>query len=199
MGSTVRTAEQSDVARFWTVNFFSQFNQMVRGIADEKLKDVGDTARLFALVSFAAADSQISVYDAKYLYNFWRPITAIQQAHLDGNPLTTADPSWTSFAATPPYPENSSGANCLTASITTVLRHFFGTDQVSFAVSSTAPNLMTNPRTYTRLSDLEKEMIEARIWQGIHFRSAELTGWKQGRRIGAWTYKNYLRPLRSHK
>ena len=192
--STSRTAEQTDAARFWTVNFFSQWNQAVRKLADERVPDLGDKARLFALVSFAAADSQISVYDAKYHYNYWRPITAIQQGEVDGNPLTAGDSAWTPLVATPPYPEYSSGANCLAAAITAVIRGFFGTDKVPMAVSSTAANLTVNPRTYARLSDLEKEMVEVRIWQGIHFRTAENVGRRQGRQIGNWTFNNYLCP-----
>ena len=142
------------------------------------------TARLFALVSFAAADSQISVYDTKYVYNLWRPVTAIQHGDADGNRRTIGDVSWTPLIVTPPYPEYSSGANCFTASITTVLRKFFGTNKLEFQVWSTSANLATNPRTYQRFTDVEQEMVEVRIWQGIHFRTAEEVGRAQGRRIG---------------
>jgi hypothetical protein len=197
--STLRTPKQNDAARFWTVNFFSQFNEALRHIAEQRVHDIGDRARLFALVSFAAADSQISVYDSKYVYNYWRPVTAIQEGAFDGNPWTLGDPGWTPLVQTPPYPEYSSGANCLTASITSVLRHFFGTDKLQFSVWSTATGLEMNPRTYRRLSDLEKEMVEVRIWQGIHFRTAENVGRMQGTRIGNWTFHKYLRPLRHRK
>jgi hypothetical protein len=197
IGSTVnnvRTPEQTDVARFWTVNFFSQWNQAVRKLADERVPDIGDKARLFALVSFAAADSQISVYDAKYHYNFWRPITAIQEGNSDGNPYTVGDAAWTPFVQTPPYPDYHSGANMLAASITAVIRNFFGTDKVAMTIASTAQNLAVNPRNYARLSDIEREMVEVRIWQGIHFRTAETLGRRHGRQIGEWTFNNYLCP-----
>jgi hypothetical protein len=197
--STRRTPKQTDAARFWTVNFFSQFNEALRHIAESRVPDLGDRARLFALVAFAAADSQISVYEAKYRYNYWRPVTAIQQGNFDGNPWTFGDPGWTPLVQTPPYPEYSSGANCLAASMTSVLRNFFGTDWLEFSVWSTATGLETNPRTYHRLSDLEREMVEVRIWQGIHFRTAEDVGRAQGKRIGNWTYHKYLRPLRHRK
>ena len=199
LGSNVnstRTPQQTDTARFWTSNFFSQWNEALRRLAEERVHDIGDKARLFALVNFAAADSQISVYETKYVYNYWRPITAIQQGDSDGNVFTVGDPGWTPLIQTPPYPDYSSGANCLAASIASVLRGFFGTDKVELTVSSTATGLEVNPRTYRRLSDLEREMVEVRIWQGIHFRTAEEVGIDQGRRIGAWTFKNYLRPLR---
>lgn len=193
-----RTPEQDDAARFWTVNFFSQWNEVLRGIADEYLDDVGDSARLLALAAFAAADSQISVYDAKYEYNYWRPVTAIQQGSRDGNPLTIGDPNWTPLVQTPPYPDYSSGANCLVGAYTTVLRRFFGTDRLRFSVWSTASGVVVNPRTYERLSQAVQEMVEVRIWQGIHFRTAEEVGRVQGVRIGNWTFDHYLRPAR-HK
>lgn len=195
---SMRTPAQTDMARFWTVNFFSQWNEALRAVADEHLSDVGDSARLLALAAFAAADSQISVYDAKYHYNYWRPITAIQQGSHDGNPLTVGDPQWTPLVATPPYPEYSSGANCLGGAYTTVLRLFFGTDRLPFSVWSTVSGLTENPRRYQRFSDAADEMVEARILQGIHFRTAEVEGRIQGTRIAYWTFGNYLKPV-GHK
>ena len=194
--STARTHEQTDAAHFWSVNFFAQWNEALRGIANEHLADVGDAARLFALTAFAAADSQISVYDAKYHYNYWRPITAIQQGGADGNSWTVGDAAWTPMLVTPPYPDYSSGANCLTAAITTVLQRFFDTDRLSFAVWTTNPNASVNPRKFRRISDVQREMVDVRIWQGIHFRTAEEVGRRQGERIGDWTFSKYLQPLK---
>jgi hypothetical protein len=194
--STLRTPEQTDASRFWSVNFFSQWNQAVRHLADQRVAGIGDKARLFALVSFAAADSQISVYETKYVYNYWRPITAIQQGDFDGNRWTVGDAGWTSLITTPPYPDYSSGANCLAAAITGVIRHFFATDAVEMSIWSTNTGLTVNPRTYKRLSDIEREMVNVRIWQGIHFRTAEDVGRRQGARIGHWVSHRYLRPLR---
>lgn len=190
-----RTPAQGDIARFWTANFFSQWNEALRAIAAEHLSDVGDSARLFALAAFAAADSQISVYDAKYHFNYWRPVTAIQQGSQDGNPLTIGDPLWTPLVQTPPYPEYSSGANCLVGAYTTILRLYFGTDRLRFSVRTTAPGVIENPRSYERFSDVAEEVVEARILQGIHFRTAEEAGRLQGTRIASWTFGNYLRPL----
>jgi hypothetical protein len=194
--SSARSSEQTDAARFWTANFFAQFNQALRQLADARVPKIGDKARLFALVAFAAADSQISVYETKYLYNLWRPVTAIQEGDADGNPWTRGDASWTPLIQTPPYPDYSSGANCLTAAITSVLRDFFKTDKVPVSIWTTSSGVTTNPRTFSRLSALEREMVDVRIWQGIHFRTAEVVGRAQGARIGHWTYKNYLRPIR---
>jgi hypothetical protein len=194
--STARKPEQTEIAHFWTANFFSQWNRTLRSIADEHLQDTGDKARLLALTAFAAADSQISVYDAKYKYNYWRPITAIQEGNRDGNLLTVGDPAWAPLIQTPPYPENSSGANCLAAAITTVLAQYFKTDRLEFSVWTTSPNVTVNPRTYERLSDVTREMVAARIYQGVHFRTSDEVGRHQGIRLGHWTFNNYLRPIK---
>ncbi|MCM2311121.1 MAG: vanadium-dependent haloperoxidase [Steroidobacteraceae bacterium] len=195
LNSAVRTPEQTDLARFWSVNFITQWYATLRGIAIAQLTDVGDTARLFALVGVSSADSQISVYDAKYHYNYWRPITAIREGDQDGNARTIGDPAWQPFLATPPYPEYHSGANMLAASITGILRLYFGSDELSFSVSSSAANLVVNPRQYTRLTQVEQEMVDVRIYQGIHFRTADELGRFHGGRVAHWTFMKFLRPL----
>lgn len=193
LNSTVRTGPQTELARFWSVNFIAQWFATVRGIADAHVPDVGDKARLLALVGFAAADSQISVYDTKYHYNFWRPITAIQNGESDGNPQTVGDAAWTPFLGTPAYPEYSSGANCGTAAVMTILQLYFRTDRFDFQVSSSAAGV-TSPRTYTRFSDVMREVVDARVWQGIHFRFGDEVGRSQGRDIAFRTFFEELRP-----
>lgn len=193
-GST-RTAEQTDLARFWGP-IPTQLFGAVRGVSDTYLTDTGDRARLLALVSYAAADSQFSVYETKYHYNFWRPYTAIREGETDGNPHTIGEATWTPFVQTPPYPDHSSGANCITAAITTVLQLFFGSDDVVFSVSSPAAGLLVNPRVYQRLSDVQQDMVEVRIYQGIHFRFADEDGRDQGVRVGHWVFQKLLKPLR---
>jgi hypothetical protein len=195
LNSTHRTEEQTDLARFWSANPIVQWFATLRAIAQARFTDVGDSARLLALASMAAADAQISVYDAKYHYNLWRPITAIQHGDHDGNPRTIGDPAWTPFVVTPPYPEYHSGANMLAASITGILRLYFGTDELSFSISSTAANVTTNPRQYTRLTQAEQEVVDVRIYQGIHFRTADELGRFNGGRVAHWTFRKYLRPV----
>ena len=193
--NSTRTAEQTDLARFWG-NIGGQLFEGVRSAALANLSNVGDSARLFALAAYAAADSQFSVYETKYFYRFWRPYTAIRFADTDGNPNTEVDATWLPFLQTPPYPDHSSGANCLTAAVTTVLQLFFERDDVTFTVSSPAAGLLTNPRAYTKLSDVQKDMVEVRIYQGIHFRFADEDGRQQGVRVGHWAFQKFLRPLR---
>jgi hypothetical protein len=192
--SKVRTPEQTDMARFWT-NPIASWYGALRAIADAHAAGIGDKARLLALASLAAADSQIAVYDSKYHFNFWRPITAIREGDSDGNPNTVGDPTWTPFVPTPPYPDYTSGANCLTGSIVTILQLFFGTDEFDFSVPSPAAGLVTNPRVYERFSDAAQEVVDVRILQGIHFRSADEEGRRQGGRVGHWTFMKSLRPL----
>jgi PAP2 superfamily len=192
-GSVLRTSDQTDMARFWT-SFAAQWFGALRGIANAHVPDIGDKARLFALVALAVADSQITVYDTKYYYNFWWPITAIREGDDDGNPWTVGDSTWTPFLATPPYPDHTSGANDITGAVTTILQLYFGTDDFSFTVSSPNAGLVTNPRSFTRFSDAAQEVVDVRIYQGIHFRHADELGRLQGARVAHWTFQKFLRP-----
>jgi hypothetical protein len=192
---SARTPEETDLARFWSVNPIPQWYATLRAIATAHVADISEEARIFALVSFAAADAQITVYETKYFYNFWRPITAIQEGDTDGNPRTAGDPAWTPFIVTPPYPDYSSGANNMAASLTTILELYFGTDEFEFSILSPVAGLTTNPRLYQRFSDARQEVVEVRILQGIHFRAADEEGRRQGARVAHWAFMKFLRPL----
>jgi hypothetical protein len=193
-GST-RTVAQTDLALFWTANPISTWYSALRGIAAANLTEIGDSARLFALASLAAADAQMTIYETKYHYNFWRPVTAIRHASDDGNPDTIEDPTWTPYLITPPYPDYSSGANALASSILSTVELVLGTDAVNFSITSSIAGVTTNPRQYTTLSAALDDIVEVRILQGIHFRSAEVEGRRQGTRVAHWAYQKFLRPL----
>jgi hypothetical protein len=193
--SMARTPEQTDLARFWTGNPISTWYSAVRTILEGQALGTGETARVLALASLAAADAQITIYDTKYHFNFWRPSTAIQNGDHDGNPGTVGDPAWTPFIPNPPYPDYSSGANCLAASMLTTLQLVFGTDVFDFSVQSTVAGLTTNPRPYHRFSDAMQDIVEVRILQGIHFRSADEEGRRQGARVAHWVFLKFLRPV----
>jgi hypothetical protein len=200
----------TDLARFWSGNFAVQWNQAARDIALDRQLSLGDTARLLALANIAAADSLIAAWDAKVHYNFWRPITAIREGDNDGNPATAGDADWTPFiqsahfpagAQTPPYPDWTSGANSLTGAFVTTLQLYFGTDWVPFEVYKAVPAsvaICTNPRTFRRLSDAADEVIDARIWLGIHFRSADVEARRTAARVAVWTFVKALRPVSHH-
>ena len=190
-----RSAAQTELANFWSVNFITQWFGTLRAIANAHVPDPGDKARLLALAAFAAADSQIAVYDSKYHFNFWRPVTAIREGDHDENARTVGDPLWEPLVVTPPYQDYSSGANCLTASVTTILQLYFGTDEFAYQVSTTSPLATVNPRNYTRFSQAQEEMVDVRIWQGIHFRFADTAGRTQGSRVGHWVFHKALKPV----
>jgi hypothetical protein len=189
---------QTDLARFWTANPIATWYDALRGIATANISSVGDNARLFALASMAAADAQMTIYESKYHFNFWRPITAIREGDNDGNPDTVGDPDWVPFlglTGTPAYPDYSSGANCLASSILTTVELILGTGDVNFSIESSVVGLTTNPRPYVRLSDALDDVVDVRIYQGIHFRSADDEGRRQGARVAHWAHQRHLRPL----
>lgn len=194
--STARSAEQTDLAYFYSGNIPAQWNSALRGIATRYLHRTGDSARLFALANMATADAIISSWDSKTHYVFWRPVTAIVEADHDGNPETIADPTWQPLINTPNYPDYTSGANNVAGSMTRTLELFFGTDRVTFDVTTAVPLAVRKVRTYRRFSDAADDMVEARMLLGIHFRFADTAGRKQGRRVADWAFNHYLLPLR---
>jgi hypothetical protein len=199
---------RTDLARFWSGNFVSQWNEAARLIALDHQLSIGKTARLLALANLAAADAAITVWDSKYHYNFWRPITAIHEGDLDGNTGTVGDPAWTPFiqsvhfpagSQNPPYPDYTSGANGLTGAFVTTLQLFFRTDKLNFEIYKATPGtvaICSNPRQYQRLSDAADEVVDARVWLGIHFRFADDAARRQGTRIAHWVADRFLRPVR---
>jgi hypothetical protein len=195
VNSTVRTQAQTDLASFYAGNFIDLWQRALQDIVNANLNDnLAASARLFALADLASADAVIGAWDTKKYYFFWRPITAIQEGDNDGNPQTVGDPSWLPFIPTPPYPEYSSGANNLTASIMRTLELYFG-DKLTFNVISTAV-AVNNTRTYYRFSDVMDDVVNVRIYQGIHFRSADEVARRTGARAADWAFSHFLRPLK---
>ena len=193
--SSLRSPEQTDLAHFYSENFFTQWNRAVRGIALRYLHRTGDSARLFALANLAMADAVIASWDTKKFYNFWRPMTAIREAGNDGNPGTVADPNWRSLLNNPNYPDYTSGANNVTPAMMRTLELFFGTDRVTFDVTSNAPLAVRKTRTYRRFSDAAQDMVNARVYAGIHFRFADTSGRTQGTLVAEWVFDHFLLPL----
>jgi hypothetical protein len=190
-----RDVDQTDMAHFWNLNYVLVMNQLIRDIASAHLNNISDSARLFALAEMSMADAVITAWENKIFYVFWRPITAIREGHADGNPKTTGDLTWTPLVTTPAYPDPTSGANNITAAATRTLALIFG-NEVSFQI--TTNNLVpTNDdtRDFVRFSDVQEEVVNARIYEGIHFRFADEYARKQGRLIAQWAHSHFLRPL----
>ena len=196
LNSSMRNPEQTDMAHFYAGNTPVIWNRALRDIADAHVQNVGDSARLFALVSMAVGDALISCWNDKNHYVFWRPITAIREGENDGNPDTIGDAGWVSLITTPNYPDYTSGANDFVAAVTTMLEHFFETDQMTFSITTTnvGPTVQ-DTRMYHRFSDAMQDVVDARVYAGIHFRFADEASRKQGREVAHWTFKNILRPV----
>jgi hypothetical protein len=192
--SATRSAEQTEAARFWTVVGPPSWNQVVRSLALSKPLALVDNARLFALVNMAASDSFVAVFDAKYAYNFWRPITAIRNGDIDGNDATSLDPEWLPLVDTPLHPEYPC-AHCISAgAIGEVLEAQFGKGEVP-PITMTSPTAPGVTHRWTRISDYVQEVDNARIWGGIHYRNSTQVGEAMGRKIGALAVQNFLKPL----
>ena len=179
--SSKRTAEQTEIGRFWVATGPHCWNPIVRQLAAAKKLDVTDSARLFALVSIATADSFISVFDAKYHYNLWRPVTAIRNADITGNDATPREAAWQPLVDTPMHPEYPC-AHCISSSAAAnVMQMLLGNELPEF--SMTSPALPGVTRRWTRLSDYSDEVSNARVYGGIHYRFSTVIAQEMGRKI----------------
>ena len=151
-------------------------------------------SRLLAMGNTVGTDALIACFDAKYHYLFWRPFSSIPQADTDGNPMTESDPSWAPLLGTPPHPEYPSAHGCLTSAAAEVLAEFLGTNHINIDVPSTIAGLFPNGRHYDSVNDLTKEIIDARVWAGIHYRESDIKGVTLGRKVAHWTLKRYFLP-----
>jgi len=195
LSNSARTPEQTDLALFWAANYQVLWNQVLRELVDAHVHDIASSARLFALVNLAVADAVITVWDSKVHYVLWRPVTAIQEGDEDGNPATVGDPNWLPLITTPFYPDYTSGANGVTGAVTRSLALFFGTDHMAFSLTTTNPAAVQQTRTYTRFSEAAAEVVNARIYEGIHFRFADVAARKQGRHVAQWVFSHFLQPV----
>ncbi len=208
LSSTVRTQDQTNAAIFWQSQPLGLYGGVMRSLSARLGLSTADNARLFARVSLAGADAAIGCWNDKYYWNFWRPIDAIQLAATDGNRRTDADPNWkplfdpstptTPALATPNFPDHPSGHSCVSSAILNTMRDFFGTDKIGFDIVSTRfAGTPAQTRHFDRFSDALKEVIEARVWGGIHFRTADMQGAGLGKKVARWERKHYFQPVRS--
>jgi hypothetical protein len=192
LNSATRTSEQTNIARFWVTGAVVIWNGVLRQIVAGLDLDESETARDFALMNVAGADARIACWDAKYAFNFWRPVTAIQRADEDGNPATEADPAWMPLIATPNFPEYVSAHTTISSAMATVLTLLFD-DDPGVAFTATSP---TNPgfvREWTTFSQGVREVIDARVYSGIHFRLSDERGAKLGRQVARFAATHTLK------
>jgi hypothetical protein len=196
--STVRTEDQTEAAIFWQANAAMLYNTMMRQLVDTQELDVVDAARLFAMGDMAGADGAIACWNDKYYWSSWRPVTAIRLADTDGNDATVADPEWAPlFSSAPPlvtpaFPEHPSGHACVSGAIVETLKDFFGTGKVGVSLFSPLTN---TTREFTRLSKVIHEVIDARVWAGIHFRTADQQGYGIGKKVARQLDRGFFGPV----
>jgi PAP2 superfamily len=202
--STARSADQTEAAIFWQDHGPALWNRVFAALSASHELNIAENARLFATENLAAADGAIGCWHSKYYWKFWRPITAIREAASDGNPATEADPAWTPLfdpatpqfgtpLVTPGFPDHPAGHGCISGAMVHTLQRFFGTDKIAFSAFS---NRTRTTRSYDRLSQALKEIINARVWGGIHFRTADLQGALLGKKVAHWLAKHYFQPVR---
>lgn len=197
MGST-RTAEQTYVAQWWQWAPILAWNAVARGLIMENDLTAAEAARLLALQNLSGADAAITCWADKYYYDFWRPWNAILRADEDGNAATTPEAGWTAML-TAPYPDHPSGHNCLDGAHVYVLRMFFG-DVIpgGFEMTSTSAALPAGApsvRTFDSFSQPLAELIEARIWAGLHFRHADVEGQLLGVNVATYGATHYFQAV----
>ena len=189
--NSTRTKDQTDIAQFWEATGAAIYHGMVRSVADTAGRDVTRNARLLMVITQAVDDAMIAVFDAKYKYNFWRPVTAIRNGDIDGNDATTRDPSWTPFINTPMHPEYPCAHCIVSGTVGTVLQAEFGNGAIPVLStnSSTANNAR---RTWMKIEDFIQEVANGRIYDGVHFRNSTEVGTAMGRKIGQLAATKYL-------
>ena len=190
--STTRTAEQTGIARFWLGTPSAIWNHVARQLIEARGLDLSDTSRTLALMYLAAADASIVCWDVKYTHNFWRPQAAIRNGEGDGNDKTIGDPGWQPLFPTPPHPEYISGHSTNSSAMGTILEFIFG-DNPGVPIVALSPTNVGFPRTWETLSEGIEEVIDARIYSGIHYRTSDEVGARVGRQVARFVFTHALR------
>lgn len=195
--SVSRMPTQTETALFFSDTAVGAFQTALRDLATRHQLDISDSARLFAAVDMSLTDSVVAVWDSKFHYGFWRPITAIQTAATDGNPATVKNGSWEPLITTPPYPDYPSGLTSIVGALSRVVSRTLGDGRVDLNITSIAAGLPGPPLTrhYEFAVDFNRDAIDARVWSGIHFRTADNVGNAIGTAVGDWALDHYFQPV----
>jgi hypothetical protein len=200
VNSTVRTPDQTAIAQFWNANAVNQSNQAFQDVGITHQMDLVDTARVLAMGDLVDSDAGIGCWDSKYNYLFWRPIMAIRNAQIDGNPATTPDPNWTPLLTTPNHPEYPAAHTCLTGAEAEMFSVVLGTHHIDVTIHGSAdgtPNNWAATHTFKTVKDLQREVANARVWAGLHYRGSTLEGLELARNVARWTLRRYFLPTPS--
>jgi PAP2 superfamily protein len=193
--STRRSPEQTAMAKFWEATAPAVYWPVARAVAAAPGRDVTANARLLAIAAMAMDDALIAVFDAKYTYNLWRPVTAIRNGDADGNDATERDPSWTPFIDTPMHPEYPCAHCIVSASLGAVLQAELGSSPVP-AMSSASSTAGGAVRTWKSVDEFVQEVAVARIYDGVHYRNSTVVGTAMGKQIGELAVKSFPKPIR---
>ncbi len=191
--SAKRTAQQTETAQFWLVGAPLAYRPFVRQLLTAKQMSVADSARFMALVELGLNDAFIAVFDAKYHYNFWRPITAIRNGDIDGNPATDREATWQPIAPTPMHPEYPCAHCIASGSVAGVVKAVLGTTDIP-EITMTSPTAPGVSHRWTNLTAFTEEVANARIWAGFHYRFSTRVGTDMGLQIGEYVVKNVMQP-----
>jgi hypothetical protein len=199
LNSTVRTKDQTDIAYFWNGNNVNQFNATMQNVVAQHSMDIDEAAHLFAMGMIVTADAGIGCYDSKFFYEAWRPITAIRNADKDGNPDTTADPSWSPLLSTPAHPEYPSQHGCFTAAFTDALADALGTKHVNVTMPGGANGntALSVTQHFNTVNEIQKQEVDARVWIGFHFRNSVKQGERLGNNVADWELDRFFQPTGS--
>ena len=210
--SGTRTAEQTATARFWTANVIRQYNQLGRDLSTSRSLDLLQTARLLAMLNVVGADAQIAVMHWKYEFLFWRPVTAIDPfaisndnfgpvpGFVDGNAATPEETGWRPLVPTPNHPEYPAAHGSITSAVAEVLTAFLGTDQIEVDIRGFDPSgalgNLNATRHFDTAAQLREEIVNARLWAGVHYRGSGEAGVDLGRSVAAYGLGRAFRPIR---
>jgi hypothetical protein len=197
LNSTVRTPEQTAIAYFWVGNNINQYNQTMRDAALQHGMDLVDAAHLLAMGEIVTTDAGIACFDSKLFYLAWRPITAIRNADKDGNPDTTADPAWQSLLSVPGHPEYPSQHGCFTAGFSDALAAALGTKHLDVTMpgGQNGSPLLTTTQHFNTVEEIQKQVVDARVWLGFHFRNSVEQGERIGNDVADWELKHSFQPV----
>jgi len=199
VASATRTNEQTQIALFWRASPTALWNPILRQAIASRGLGLSAAARVSALFYLASSDASVACWDAKYFYNYWRPQAAIANGDGDNNPATAGDPAWRPLVPTPPHPEYPSGHATNSATMAFVLKSIFG-DAPGFVIEATSPQNVGFVRYWQTFSEGVREVIDARVYSGIHFRTADEVGARVGRQVAQFVMKHALRRAkRSHR
>jgi len=191
LNSAKRTAQQTETARFWLVTGPVAYHPFVRQLVSAKQMNVIESARFMTLAAIAINDALIAVFDAKYHYNFWRPITAIRNGDIDASPATERDATWQPIADTPMHPEYPCAHCILSGAVAGVVRAALGTEEVP-EIAITSPTAPGVTHRWTNMAVFTEEVANARVWAGFHYRSSTHAGTDMGLKIGQYVAKNVM-------